>query len=209
MILFNRFIQSIFLYITLFGLGILASLKLGGEFYRLIWDKTPKGAIDLLQRHLEIIQWFSGKEVYRVISHASYPPSSYVMLWPFIGAYQEQVARWIWALVCLFSMFWLVHILIKECQCTSITEKIFIALIPLSLNATGITVGNGQLGIVLLPLIIKSVQILSKERIKGSKLNIALVAFLLFSLIKPNFSAPFFLIVLFFFSRYKDRKSVV
>ena len=45
-------------------MSVLAALKLGDEFYRLLFSNTYTGAIDLKMRHEEVHRWFAGRPVY-------------------------------------------------------------------------------------------------------------------------------------------------
>jgi len=59
-------------------------------------DGRPN-AIDLKSRHDEVQRWFSGKPVYGGV-RATYPPQSFVLLWPFLGWMTLSAARWLWAI---------------------------------------------------------------------------------------------------------------
>ena len=176
-------------------LSLLAVLKLGSEFYRLIWETGSKGAIDLAQRHSESLIWFSGQTLYGVISHATYPPASQLILGPLVGWENFQFVRWLWALLSVLSLIWLVRLLIRQCDSRSLAESIFVALIPLSMNATGISVGNGQLSVLILPLLVQVVA-LAREGRRSWNTDFAIVVLFILALVKPTFSAPFFLILL-------------
>ena len=41
-------------------LGLIASVRLGRAFLRLLFESGPSGAIDLKLRHEETLLWFSG-----------------------------------------------------------------------------------------------------------------------------------------------------
>ena len=88
-------------------LSLLAVLKLGSEFYRLVWETGSLGAIDLAQRHSESLIWFSGQTLYGVIGHAVYPPASQLILGPLVGWENFQFVRWLWALLSALSLIWL------------------------------------------------------------------------------------------------------
>lgn len=189
-------------------MSTLAVLKLGSEFHRLVWEVGPKGAIDLALHYMEVQLWFSGKPLYGEIDTAAYPPASYLLLWPLVGWGQFQFVRWFWAILCIASMIWLVRLFIRECDCRSVTERFFVALIPLSMNATGIALGNGQFAILIMPLLIYIATLIRRGRCAWNTEFVITVLFLL-ALVKPTFAAPFFLIVLFVCPGYRTAGAIV
>ena len=66
-------------------MSISAVIWLGYEFWRLLLQPSPPGAIDLLLRFSETQLWFSGQPIYGIKKTAVYPPASYFFLWPFVG----------------------------------------------------------------------------------------------------------------------------
>jgi len=202
------YLSSFWTRLVLACLIALAGLKLGSEFHRLVWEAGRYGAIDLAQRYLEVQLWFSGQPVYGEIEHASYPPASYLILWPLVGWAPFQFVRWFWAILSIISMIWLVRLLVRECDCRSVTERFFVALIPLSMNATGIALGNGQLAILILPLLVYIAALAGQGQRKRST-EFAIGALFVLALVKPTFAAPFFLILLFVFPGYRTAGAIV
>ncbi len=194
--------------IVLFCMSALAVLKLGSEFHRLVWDISPKGAIDLAQRYEEVQQWFAGNPIYLEISHATYPPASQAILWPVIGWGHFAFVRWFWAILSIASLIWLIWLLIRECECRSFTERFFVALIPLSMNATGICLGNGQFSILIMPVLV-CILALARRGTRGPHVQFAITALFLLALVKPTFAAPFFLILLFVFPGFRTASAIV
>jgi hypothetical protein len=91
---------------------------------------------------------------------------------------------------------WLVRLVVRESRADTPLERAFMALVPLSMYATGATIGNGQLTIHLLPPLVFGLMLLcSKESGLGKEFLGA--ALFLLALAKPTVSAPFFWIVLF------------
>ncbi len=177
------------------GLMILVSVFwLGYEFWRLLW--AADGAIDLLQRYREVNVFFDGKPVYFAMrSTAMYPPASYVLFWPMLGWLSATAARWFWAVTMVAALVWLVRLAVQESLADTSLERIFVALMPVSMYATGATIGNGQLLVFLLPLMITGVILLRESSTLLRDLMIA--ALMLLCLVKPSAMAPFFWIVLF------------
>ena len=91
---------------------------------------------------------------------------------------------------------WLVYLVVKESNADKPLELVFVALIPLSMNATGSTIGNGQLTVHIVPALLAGLLLLQERRQSWSK-DILASIFVLFALVKPSVTVPFFWIVLF------------
>jgi hypothetical protein len=175
---------------------VIASIWLGYEFWRLLWQPFPPGAYDLGLRYQEVHQWFSGLPVYSEFESAAYFPASYVLLWPFLGWLEFTAARWLWAWTTLVSLVGLSSLASRESGAHASSERIFMILVPLSMYATGAAIGNGQLIVLLLPILLTGLLLLCRgsgrwrEDLVGS-------ALVLVSLTKPTLSLPFLWIVLF------------
>src|SRR5437763_9232908 len=111
-------------------MAVVAVVKLGMEFRRLVWDWSFMGAIDMKLRWREIHYWFAGYLALR-----GYQPAAYVMLWPLLGWMDEISARWLWALTTVGMLAWLVRILVRESGARTPLERAFIVLLVLSMNA--------------------------------------------------------------------------
>lgn len=179
-------------------MALLACMKLGDEFRRLVWQSDFNGAIDLRQRHDEVQRWFAGLPVYRELGTAVYPPASYPMLWPLLGWLDVPQARWLWALTAAACLAWLSRVAIVESGAGSRLERAFAALLPLSMNAAGVAVGNGQLVTHVLPILIASLLLLQR-RPAGWRRDVSAALLFLPALVKPSLSAPF--LWLLFFAR--------
>ena len=176
---------------------VITVIWLGYQFWRLLFQPEPKGAIDLRQRYFNVERWFAGEPIYETRGEAVYPPASYLMLWPFMGWLGgETPTRFFFALTIILWLVWLVKLTIRESGVSNSLAKYFVLLIPLSTYATGATIGNGQLIIHILPCLIAGILLLAEKRLKWHHEILGVFLFL-FSLIKPTVSAPFFWIVLF------------
>src|SRR5690349_425668 len=122
----------------------LSALKLGIEFRRLILEVDPTDAVDLKTRYEELHQWFSGVPIYRV-GFVAYPPATYVILWPLLGWLPLEASRWLWALTTVGALAWFAYLIVRESGATTRTERLFVALMLLSMGATGTAIGTGQL----------------------------------------------------------------
>jgi hypothetical protein len=137
-----------------------------------------------------------------------YPPASYVILWPLLGWLPFTPVKWLWGAITFAMLAWLVHIVIKESRANTILERLFVGLMPLSMYATGATIGNGQLIINILPLLLAGLLILHKGNYTFRE-ELFAVALLLIPLVKPNASAPFFCIALFVPGRVRPALLIV
>jgi hypothetical protein len=175
---------------------IAAVVWLGYEFWRLLWQPGEMGAIDLMQRHNEVQAWFAGRPVYGDIETAVYPPASYVILWPLIGWPAETPTRWIWAGTTVLALIGLVSLCVRESGANTPLHRTFVALIPLSMYATGATIGNGQLVVHALTVLMAGLLLL-KSKAQSRRKDLLAAVLVLLALVKPTVTAPFFWIVLF------------
>jgi hypothetical protein len=177
-------------------MALLAVLKLGDEFRRLLWESGHAGAVDLKLRHEEIHDWFAGQPLYQVRHTTVYPPATYVLLWPLLGWLDLTPARWLWAITSLAALGWLVHLIIQESGAKTRLECVFVALLALSMNATGVTIGNGQLVVHILPMLLVALLLLHRSH-RRWHVRLLAVGMLLLALVKPTITAPFLWMVLF------------
>lgn len=175
-------------------LATVAAAWLGYQFWRLLFQPGAEGALDLRQRYLELHTWFSERKAYGELVTAVYPPASYVLLWPFLIWSSFTAVRWIWALTALFALVWLAAILVREGAAVSRMDRTFLILMPLSMYATGATLGNGQLLVHLMPVLLTSLLLLRGRPSWYEELAAALM--FVIALTKPSATAPFFWIVL-------------
>jgi hypothetical protein len=118
------------------------------------------------------------------------------MLWPFFGWPSVTPARWLWAVTTVASLCWLVYLVVRESKADTPQERAFMALVPLSMYATGATVGNGQLTIHLVLFLVLGLLLLYSQPLRWQKELLGGVLFL-WTLAKPTVSAPFFWIIIF------------
>ena len=171
-------------------LSVLALLKLGTELYRLLVDTGFHGAIDLRLRYQEVQAWFAGRPVYTELSRLTYPPQAYVMLWPFTGWLSWEGARWVWALTSLAALAWLCALVLRETGTTGGAERGLAIAMIVGMNAVGVTIGNGQLIVHVLPALVAALLLLRRPR-AAWYVDAGTAALLLFALVKPTLSVPF------------------
>ena len=194
------------------AIAILAAFmvaKLGSEFFRLIFSQHGLGAVDLRMRYLEVHDWFAHLPVYPVLRNSTYPPMSYSILWLALGWAPLSACRWIWAVASVLSLCWLSWMTVQESGASTRLECIFAALLPLSLNATGVAIGNGQLIPLLVPMLWAAILLLARQKDVGWRFELAIVTLMLVSLVHPATASPFFLIVLLVPSRIRPAGLVI
>lgn len=174
------------------------------QFWRLlspsppIWSTSPPGAVDLIQRHNEVTHWYAFPKLrtYYTVGTAVYPPASYITLWPLLGWLGRTPARWFWAFTTILNLGWLASILVRESGAETRLERTFVALIPLSIYATGATIGNGQLNVHIMPLLLTSILMLSRQP-PGWDRDLKSAGMFVMALTKPTIAGPFFWAVMF------------
>lgn len=166
-------------------MSLLTLRRMGLEFNRLLWSNSELGAIDLHQRYREVLTWFSGETVYGAVHTAVYPPASYTMLWPLLGSGSFSFVRGLWAFSTLGALVALIYLVIREIQARGWLEYSFIALMVLSIYATGQTIGNGQLTLHVMLVLVAGGVCLRRATLPASVLMTV-------ALIKPTLSLPFF-----------------
>jgi len=181
--------------LAIFLMTIVAVYRLSNEFHRLLSEQGSTGAVDLKLRYSEVHHWFAGEPVYDDIS-AIYPPATYTMLWPVLGWPSVETVRWFWAVTSVFALAWLIRIIVSGSGATDRLEQVFVGLLPLSIYPTGVVIGNGQLLVHLLPIMLYSLLLLPVK--SGNWRNDLILGILiLIPLAKLNVSLPFFWMALF------------
>jgi len=183
-------------------MAIASLVWLGYQFWRLlwgsapIWHTSPTGAVDLKLLHQLVHEWFAGRPVYRELPTAVHPPATYVLLWPMLGWLDVAPARWLWAVTTVVALTALIYVVVQESRADSSLERAFMALIPCSIYATGAAIGNGQLIVHLLPMMLVGLLMLHRRR-RERQAHLLASALILATLVKPSISVPFLWLVLF------------
>ena len=177
-------------------MALLAAAKLTDEMLRLVRRHGYTAAIDLKLRYAEVHSWFAGIPVYVQSIDATYPPATYVTLWPLLGWLPLEPARWLWALTTVIALAVMVWFIVRESGASDAWERACAALLLLAMNQTGVVVGNGQLLLHVLPPLVIGLALI--ERGHGSWTDDALAAAcLVFAMVKVTLAAPFLWLVLF------------
>ena len=165
------------------------------ELDRLLVEEGAQGARDLAMRHWEVGRWFAGDADDGPLAPKIYPPASYVILWPFLGWLDLAAARWLWAATLLAALAWLTAIVVRESGVESRLGRAFLIVWAPSMYAATVTVGNGQLGIHVLPALLSSILIARSGR-GGWPSDLASASLFTLCLVKPSLAAPFFWVLL-------------
>jgi len=185
----HRLLQSLIVL-----LATAAAVKLADEFRRLVWDSGPHGAVDLRHFYTWVALWFNGQEFFRQTNAAVYPPATYVMLWPLLGWMSFNAARWLWAGTFILALIAIILLIVRIAAADTRQEKVFIALLLLSINGTGVAIGNGQLILHFLPALLAGMMLLEHD---GATLGreVSAAALITWAMIKPSVTVPFFCIL--------------
>jgi hypothetical protein len=132
--------------------------------------------------------------VYDEMMYAIYPPASYAELWPLLGWLDLEPARRLWAAACAAALVWLALLCGRHAvPAASRPVRAVAALAPLALWSTGHSIGQGQLVVLVLPAILTGVGWALQRGCWGYQVAVALLV--LFALVKPSLTAPFFWIL--------------
>jgi hypothetical protein len=179
---------------ALIVMAVLALYRLSTELWRLLADSGPLGAIDLRLRHDEVQRWFADL---LVPMDRGYFPASYVLLWPLLGWLELGPARWLWAAVNLTILAALLRFALRASGARTLTERLFVALMLVAPYPLAVTLGNGQLGIVVLAAVLAAAFLLDPSRPATWPRDLLAAGLMLVALVKPSLSAPLFLVLLF------------
>ena len=175
-------------------MAVFALEMLGGGFQQLIWKQGRDGAIDLKIFHDLVHRWFAGRPVYSEMEKATYPPASHAIFWPLVGWLAPTPARWLWAGTTVIALGWLTYLIVRESGADTPSERVFVGLMLLSINAIGAVIGNGQIIVHLLPVLLTGLLLLQRDR-RGWREDLLAATLLLIALAKPSISVPFFWMV--------------
>ncbi len=170
---------------------VAAGYRLPVELGRLVLEPPGRGAaMDLLFRYTEVRAWFAGQPVYGAIESADYPPASYLLLLPWLHWPTPEIARLVWAALSVGLTAWFSLLCVRESGATSRAARAFAALLPLSTYATAATLRLGQMGLLLLPLLLVGGIAVATRR-RSLRRDLGSSALLAIALVKPTIAPPF------------------
>ena len=184
------------------ALAVIGVLKIADELRRLTISTAPNGAIDVGLRFQEVQRWFSGVPVYDAVPWIAYPPQAYIVLWPFLGWLDFGSARWLWALTSLAALAGLAAVMGRASGAATPAERVLVVAAVLSMNAVGVTIGNGQLGIHLLLATLTGIVLIARVR-QSITMDLIGAMLIVAALAKPTLAAPFMWVVLAATARWR------
>jgi hypothetical protein len=170
-------------------------------------QRITQGAIDVQNRYFETQAWFDGEYVYGLTT-AVYPPASYALLKIVFNGLSWNVVKPLWFLASLASVVWLSRCLIQQSGAQTQAERLFVGLLPFACYATGAALGNGQLALFALPLVLGAVLLLNRPSATQRDVWLGSLG-MVFALVQPTLSAPFFWLFLWVLPRRKPAVLVV
>lgn len=171
-------------------LALLAAPRAGYETRRLLFGQTWYDATDIRNFHGQTVTWLSGQDLYATSANADYPPASYPLMAP-MYILPNDVNRWVWFAHAALVLGLLVRICVRESGAETAEERWAVALLPLAMYGTGVAFGNGQL--VIHSLTAATVGMLLLYESDGRwRWELGAAACMLFALVKPSLTAPFF-----------------
>lgn len=162
----------------------------------LLWRAEEPHPTDLHARHSEVTRWFDGIAESPRAGRADYPPASYPLLWPLLGWLSLTHARWLWGLTTVAALGLLAFQMVAASSAPSRAQRALLMLLPFSAYATSATLSTGQLGNHVLPMIVGGLTLFRYGRGRWWA-DATGAVMLLFALVKPILSAPFFWIACF------------
>ena len=168
---------------------VMSAMMLTARFTRLI--STPTGAVDLRYYFDWAHLWFQGQPVYALPEGPEYPPASMPIFWLLVGWLSFDQARLWWAMIDVVALAGLAIGFVRLSGAEGLARRAFVALMLPSMTPTGAAVGNGQLILHVLPILLIALFVLPR-RAPGWRRDIVAGLLLAVTLVKPTISAPFF-----------------
>ncbi len=178
--------------------AVLAFRRLAGEwgFYYLLFGDGRTPGVDMAYRQQEMRLWFSGANLLDAgLERRAYPPASYVMLYPFFGWLNFAAGRAVWALISIPLLGWLVYLTVRSSGSRTRLEKIFWLLLPLAMIHTIDTIRIAQPGLIVMTALWSAFYLIFRHLPSWPR-DLAAAGLMILSLLKPQFSLPFFWILL-------------
>ncbi len=171
-------------------LAVSASTTLGPEFIRLTIGKGWAGANDLRVLYEDSREFVGGRPaspdpVRRVI-----PPAGHPVVYAFVGWLPWSVARLVWAMTQALALLVVIRTLLLSRGSRGLAATCCAVLLALGSTAVGTTIGNGQLGLHILVLVLVGIA-LSRREAPTLATDLLAATALALALIKPNIALPF------------------
>jgi hypothetical protein len=164
--------------------------------------------MDLQFRFAETEAWFQRELVYGSFGNAVYPPASYTLLKVVFNVLSWEVVKPLWYLGSLVSMAWFSRCPVYQSGAQTTRDKLWIGLLPFAFYSTGAALGNGQLVLFVLPLVLGAVLRLNHLHVSRRDLWLGSLG-MVFALVQPTLAAPFFWLFLWVLPSRKPAVLVV
>lgn len=123
--------------------------------------------------------------------HATYPPSYYVLMYPFFAAFSYQLSAWIWMSISLLLLLSSVLFFTRK---MSLPIQFFCLSFALACHSTWMALGVGQVSVFISALFLFLIPSLEH---RGLKTTIAQTLFITYSVGKFSISLPLIALLLF------------
>jgi hypothetical protein len=187
--------RRVLLTLAVAALAVAALLKLPMEASHILWDE--RGAKDLRYYFEWAHDWAAGRNVYLRADLPEYPPGSLPVLYGIAGWLDWPRARLLIGTLSLGGAALLVCIALRETRPRTGAEAMLIALLLASNNGTGTALGNGQLALIVIPLLLGAVLLL-RRRAVAWRTDLVAAACMSAALVKPSLAVPFLWLGLIF-----------
>ena len=175
-------------------LAVTAAWMLTRHVTALVGGQT--GAIDLKYYYSWVGAWFDGAPFYTRVERPEYPPASLPLLWPLVGWLSLGQARALWAVVDALSLIVLSVGIIRATGVGGAWPRACAVCLLASMLPTGVAIGNGQLILHVLPLVLAGVFVV-RGWPPGWIRDAAGACLIVAALVKPTITVPFLWIVVF------------
>ncbi len=197
-VLTEKNLTFVFLGTCIFIFAVLALRRLAGE-WGYLWFLFGEGrgpGFDIVHFQYDMRLWFSGENLIEAVKDRPlYPPASYAMFYPLFGWLNFIQARVFWAFLSIPLLGWLVYLTVRSSGSRTRLEKIFWLLLPLAMNAVRVTIFSGQPGLIVMTALWSAFYFIYRHPPSWHR-DFAVACLMTLSLLKPQFSLPFFWILL-------------
>jgi hypothetical protein len=173
-------------------MAVAAAVWLAYEFWRLLLQQGEWGAVDLRMIQAWTKTWFTSAPPIGL-----FPPASYPILWPLLGWLPFEATRWLWFVTVVGSLVWLSRLTVRESLASTRLERTVASVIPLAIYPTGAAIGNGQLAVHIMPVLLSGLLLVDRRQERSWRRESMAAILMLLALVKPTMAAPFFWIMIF------------
>lgn len=155
-----------------------------------VTDLAPWSAINVAYRHDELTRWFDGARIYDVsFGRLTYPPATYVFLWPILGWLPLDSARVLYVATTLMAAAIVALVAYRLTDRHPTSERLLIIAVIFACYPLQISVFLGHMPMQVVALVAVAAVILSRARphwVTDVAASVCLAA----SLVKPTLAPP-------------------